>query len=325
MLSFLTTPSHSQQQTRIREAYRMRLKEIAGRMSGSAAPADEAPTVEAVPPLNPMDPPPVAVAGTPLPSVREMTPQPREEGNSGMGAGPIAGDGTAERLAACAANFARNLTECWSGVLTGLDRQAALDRSQLQTGLAMLDSLSGNLQALSGRLDELSEESRTAHGNYPDALVRLRDGEQRLAASESRLDQVDAGLCWALASQEEIRSKLEAQEAATASLDQAVRRQTELIEAQAMPNLARLNERLESITQTLQTHSDVLDRLGAAWESTQAVQQSFQRGLDRQTEVIDAVRLTTKTHVEMWGQLLKAATEFNLTTEAPAEGTTHSV
>lgn len=136
---------------------------------------------------------------------------------------------------------------------------------------------------------------------------------------------MDEELCWALASQEEIRSKLEAQEAATASLGQAVRKQAELIEAQAMPNLARLNERLESIAQTLQTHSDVLERLGAAWESTQAVQQALQRGLDRQTEVIDAIRLTTKAQVEMWGQLLKAAAEFTQTTDVPAEGTTHSV
>jgi hypothetical protein len=44
------------------------------------------------------------------------------------------------------------------------------------------------------------------------------------------------------------------QEAATASSGQAVRKQTELIEAQTMPTLARLNERLESIAQTLQTH-----------------------------------------------------------------------
>jgi hypothetical protein len=92
-----------------------------------------------------------------------------------------------------------------------------------------------------------------------------------------------------------------------------------------MPNLARLNERLESIAQTLQTHSDVLDRLSAAWSSTQAVQQSLQGGLDRQAEVIDAVRLTTKAQVEMWGQLLKVATEFTQTTDVPAEGTTQSV
>jgi chromosome segregation ATPase len=206
-----------------------------------------------------------------------------------------------------------------------VDRRAALDRSQLQNGLGILDSLSGNVQALSGRLVGLSEEARTAHGNYQDAIGRLRDGEQRLAASESRLNQVDEGLCWALASQEEIRTKMEAQEAATASLGQAVRNQTELIEAQVMPNLARLNERLESIAQTLQTHSDVLDRLSAAWSSTQAVQQSLQGGLDRQAEVIDAVRLTTKAQVEMWGQLLKVATEFTQTTDVPAEGTTQSV
>jgi hypothetical protein len=97
------------------------------------------------------------------------------------------------------------------------------------------------------------------------------------------------------------------------------------LEAQTMPTLAQLNERLESIAQTLQTHSDSLDRLGAAWETTQAVQQSLQRGLDRQTEVLDAVRLTTKAQVEMWGQLLKAATEFTQPTGVPAEGTTHSV
>jgi hypothetical protein len=312
MLSFLTTPLHSQQQTRIREAYRMRLEEIAGHVSGSVASSDEAPAMEPVPPLAPTQP------------------LPPEEDNSGMGAGPIAGDditgdGTAEMLAACAANIARELTESWSGVLTGLDRRAALDRNQLQTGLAMLDSISGNLQAFRSRLDDLSEEARTAHVDYQDAISRLRDGEQRLTSSESRLDQVDEGLCWALASQEEIRSKLEAEEAATASLGQAVRNQTELIEAQVMPNLARLNERLESIAQTLQTHSNILDRLGAAWSSTQAAQQSLQGGLDRQAEVIDAVRLTTKAQVEMWGQLLKAATDFTQTREAPAGGITHSV
>lgn len=137
MLSFMQRSSSGTAQTSVRDAYRQRLQEIGATTLVPSTSALGRPGAEAGPPDAP--------SFSRMRTVEEMRPTPTR---------PAGGlDDLPVQIAQCS-------TEGPSGALTGLDRQATLDRDRLRAALGNLDSLAGNVQSLDAEFGQIRELCR---------------------------------------------------------------------------------------------------------------------------------------------------------------------
>jgi hypothetical protein len=282
MISFLAKTSNGEQQTHLREAYRMRLQEVANCHSTPYVAAGGTRSVEAGLSETLMDPQFVAVEETPCSSA-DAPPQPVEEKPSGGDAAQVAGPAPIIGLSTVAARIAQSLTECWSEVLTEMSRRADLDRNELQTALSSIDSLAGNLGDLNGHINSLCKQTELVDRNCHDLAGRVFGAEQRLTECDHGMERFDAELRRTRESQEETR------------------------------------QRVETLTHALEAHTEAIGKLGAAWSRIEAAQQSFEQRFDRQAQAIQSVHIATSAQAERWGQLRQVAARLVELAGGPAD------
>jgi hypothetical protein len=298
MIQLLSKSSNGTDPAHYREAYRARLREMADSTIESSValygmPLEEASRDETLTGVQP---------ASEMPSLATAPPSPE----------PV------DAFAAFAAKIASSLTECWSGALAEVDRRAAIDRSQLQATLKTLTSLADTVQDLSDRVGFLSEHDELVNGNYHDLAVRLCGAEERLTAYQHSLQGLDSDLHFARESQEKITKRMDAQDAATANLEQTVRSQVELIETRIVPTLTRISDGLQTFTQALDAQSLAIENLTSAGSRTDAVQRSILERLERQAQAMQSVYVATEAQAQRWGALKQAATEFVHRLDVPA-------
>jgi len=299
MIQLVSKPSNGKDPAYYREAYRARLFEMADSTIESSVALSEMSREEAS---------------------RDETltsPQPAFEMPSPAAAPPSSEP--IEGYAAVASKIANSLTECWSEALAEVDRRAAIDRSQLQATLKTLTSLVGKVQDLSDRVDSLREDDELVNRNYHDMAARLFGAEERLTAYERSLQGVSSDIQFVRDYQDEIRQRLEAQDAATANLEQVMRSKVELIETCTVPTLTRISDGLQTLTQVVDAQSGAIENLTLAGSNTDAEQRSILERLERQAQAIQSVHATLEAQAQRWGALKQAATEFGHRLDVPAD------
>ena len=312
MLSFLQKPSDNTDQPSLRDAYRQRLQEIGESRSvpplvSERKPATEAdqPDAQVLPRISKAN----AEEKQPEPAALAICAAPKESpsGASPVTPAPVRPTAGLDELST---RIAQSLTECWSGALMGLERQFTVDRDRLQTALANLDSLAGNVQSVAGCLDPLSERTDLLDRNYNELGPRLIDAEKRLATSEHGIERINRELGQIRELCQGVQAGLRTQQDTIAALEQTVGNQAELIGTQVKAALSQVSERFDAFTHALDAHTEAIKNLDAASSRADATAQSIEHRLDRQAEAIQSVHGATQAQAERWAQLREVTVGF---------------
>jgi uncharacterized coiled-coil protein SlyX len=319
MLSFLQKPSNGTDQPSLRDAYRQRLQEIGESTPVPSAISDGTPDAEAGQPgtqffsrISKAK----AEEKHPVPAVAATCEVPKE---SPSGAGPVA-VASVRPVAGFnefSTKIAQSLTECWSGAFMGLERQVSLDRDRLQTALANLDSLAGNVQSVAGCLDPLSERTDVLDRNYHELGPRLIDAEKRLAASQRGIECLNEELGQIRELCQGVQERIGTQGETIAALEQTVRNQADLIGTQVKAALSQVGERFEAFTQALDAHTEAIGKLDASSSRADAAAQSLEHRLDRQAQAIQSVHGAAQAQADRWAQLREVTVGFANLLQSP--------
>ena len=298
MIQFLSKSSKGSDAEHYREACRARIRELAES------------TVE----------PSVALDGMPLEEARRddtlTSAQPAGEMRSPATA--LSSSEPIDGFAAAAALIASSLTEFLSCALAKADRRAAVDRSELRAAQRTLTSLAGKVQGLSDLMGSLSEHDELVNRDYGGLAARLVGAEERLTANAQGLQGVTSEFHVARESQEEIRRRMEARETAAANLEQTVRSQAELVATRIVPDLTRISNGLQTLTQALDAQGVSIEILNSAGSRTDAALRSILERLERQAQDIQSVHVAVEAQAQRWGSVKEAATEFVHRLDFPA-------
>lgn len=319
MLSFLQKPTNGTDQPSLRDAYRQRLQEIGESTPVPSATSDESPAAEAG------QPDAQFFSRISKAKVEEKQPEPASAPtcevpkDSPSGAVPVTA--TPARKAAGFDEFstriAQSLTECWSGAFMGLERQVSLDRDRLQTALANLDSLAGNVQTVAGCLDPLSARTDLLDRSYHELGPRLSEAEQRLATSQRGIEHLNEELGRVRDLCQGVQVDIRTQGDITAALELTVRNQAEMIGTQLKVSLSQLGERFEAFTQALEAHTEAIGKLDAASSRADAATQSIENRLDRQAQAIQSVHGAAQAQADRWAQLREVTVGFANLLQSP--------
>ena len=319
MLSFLQKPTNGTDQPSLRDAYRQRLQEIGESTPTVFATSDELPAAEGG------QPDPQFYSRISRAKTEEKQPEPapaptcEAPKDSVSGAGPVlaAPSRPATGFDEFSTRIAQSLIECWSGAFMGLERQVSLDRDRLQTALANLDSLAGNVQSVAGCLDPLSERTETLDRNYHELGPRLSDAEQRLATSQLGIERLNDELGQVRLLCQGVQVDIRTQGELAAALELTVRSQADLIAAQLKASLAEVGERFATFTRALDAHTEAIGRLDAASSKADAATQSLEHRLDRQAQAIQSVHGAAQAQADRWAQLRETTISFANLLQSP--------
>lgn len=282
MFSFLQTPSKGTAQASPKDHHQQRLQEIGSSTTAPATTSDAS-------------------------SASEAGPHDKQLISSETGAVTAASARPAGGLEEFSTKIAQSLTEYWLGVLVGLEGQTSLDRERLQTAVANLDSLAGNVQGLARRLDPLSERADLLHRNYHVLSPRLFDAEQRVATSQRGIERLDEELGQLRELCQGVQKRVRTQGETTAGLEQTVRDQADSIGTHVKAALSQVGEQFEAFTRALDAHTEAIAKLDASLSRSDAAAQLLEQRLDRQAQAIQSVHVATQAQAERWPQLRDAA------------------
>jgi chromosome segregation ATPase len=210
------------------------------------------------------------------------------------------------KITGASVKLAQSITDCLDHFLLEANRQATINRDQLQIAQSALTSVAEKVQELDDRLVALSGSSEVTDRNYHDLANRLFSVEQHQHPETS-----DPGIERRIGeSFKAVSEQVRTQGTIIWSLEQMVHEQAQKIDTRVASFVSQVTKELENIARTLAMHAELVGRLSETQVAIEAAQKSLDQRLNQQAKAIESVQGGAEAQGEAWGQVAALALQL---------------